>query len=164
MTPLARWTTICGALALLLAAGEASAQAVSANTVPVQSAAPTANAPVTLQSLAQPATVNAGDASSQQHLAPMALKLADATPITAAIANPPSQSTPAPVSATTLHLVVGRSLFVELPEKLPRIYVSNPAVLDAMTSTPQEVVITAKSAGVSSLILWTVTSQPKLFT
>jgi pilus assembly protein CpaC len=87
----------------------------------------------------------------------MAMRLASAS----APATPVSQ--PAP-SATTLHLVVGRSLFVNVADKLRRIYVSNPTVLDAMTSSTQEVVITAKSAGVSSLVMWTAAGQTKLFT
>jgi len=170
MKPLLRWTMIFGALALLLAAVEAGAQAVAANTIPLQAAAPgaaaTATPSMSPQAAGQPAAAGNGiDAGpSQQHVAPMALKVTTAVHPGETTANSPGPSMPAPVSATTLHLVVGRSLFVDLPEKLRRIYVSNPAVLDSMTSTPQEVVITAKSAGVSSLVMWPIVGPPKLFT
>ena len=63
-----------------------------------------------------------------------------------------------------LHLVVGRSLFLEFPERLRRVYVSNPAVLDAMTASPYELVITAKSSGTSSLVLWGLTGPAQVYT
>lgn len=53
-----------------------------------------------------------------------------------------------------LHLVMGHSMFVNTESRLKRIYVSNPAVLDSYTSSPHQIVITAKAPGVSSLILW----------
>ena len=64
----------------------------------------------------------------------------------------------------TLHLIVGRSFFLEMADKLRRVYVSNPTVLDAMAASPYEVVITAKLAGTSSLVLWNAIGVPKLYT
>ncbi len=63
-----------------------------------------------------------------------------------------------------LHLIVGRSFFLDSADKLRRVYVSNPVVLDAMTASPFEVVITAKAAGTSSLVMWNVSGQPKMYT
>ena len=57
-------------------------------------------------------------------------------------------------SPSTVHLVVGHSLFLKTTERLRRIYVSDPAVLRSFTSSPREVVITAKAPGVSTLALW----------
>ncbi len=166
MKPLGQWTTIVSSLALLLAAASLKAQNVPGNGLPAAVTPLTQSAPAATPPPAQLATqaaANVGDAgASQQHVAPMALKLTAASPPTAPA--PATQAPSAPGSATTLHLVVGRSLFVDLPDKLRRVYVSNPAVLDAMTSSPQEVVITAKSAGVSSLVMWTAAGQTKLFT
>jgi len=108
---------------------------------------------------AAPAANGTEAATPQEHVAPLGLKIAKAS-ATASNTAAPS----APESTTTLHLVVGRSLFVDLPEKLRRVYVSNPAVLDAMTSSPVEVVITARSAGTSSLVLWTTAGETKMFT
>lgn len=54
----------------------------------------------------------------------------------------------------SLHLVVGHSMFINTAKRLRRVYVSNPAVLDSVTASPQQIVITARAPGVSSLILW----------
>ena len=58
---------------------------------------------------------------------------------------------PAPSSATTpddgtqtLHVIVGRSVFISTPERLRRIYVSNPTVIESMTPTPRDLVLTGK--------------------
>lgn len=58
------------------------------------------------------------------------------------------------LSSSATHLLVGRSLAVETVHRLSRIYVTNPAVLDAYTSGLHQVLITAKQPGVSSLIVW----------
>jgi pilus assembly protein CpaC len=63
----------------------------------------------------------------------------------------------------TLRLVVGRSMFVNSNERLRRVYVSNPDVLDSMTSSPHQIVVTAKAPGVSSLILWDETGQSQAY-
>jgi pilus assembly protein CpaC len=63
----------------------------------------------------------------------------------------------------TLRLVVGRSMFVNSNERLRRVYISNPDVLDSMTSSPHQIVVTAKSPGVSSLILWDETGQSQAY-
>jgi pilus assembly protein CpaC len=53
-----------------------------------------------------------------------------------------------------LHLVMGHSMFVNTGSRLKRVYVSDPDVLDSYTSSPRQIVITARKPGVSSLILW----------
>jgi pilus assembly protein CpaC len=63
----------------------------------------------------------------------------------------------------TLRLVVGRSMFVNSNERLRRVYVSNPDVLDSMTSSPHQIVVTAKQPGVSSLILWDETGESQAY-
>lgn len=62
-----------------------------------------------------------------------------------------------------LHVVVGRSLFVNTDHRLRRVYISNPDVLDSFTSSPRQIVVTAKTPGVSSLILWDETGQSKAY-
>jgi pilus assembly protein CpaC len=69
-----------------------------------------------------------------------------------------------PDDPVSLHLIVGRSLFLNPVDKLRRVYVSNPAVLDAMTASPYEVVITAKMPGTSSLVMWSVDGHSKMYT
>ena len=94
----------------------------------------------------------------QKHVAPFALTSPGTQPASAGPQEPPV------VDSQTLHLVVGRSLFLDLAEKLRRVYVSNPQVLDALAANPLEVVLTAKSAGTSSLVLWSNAGPPKLYT
>jgi len=53
-----------------------------------------------------------------------------------------------------LHITVGRSVVLTSAAPLRRVYVGNPAVLQTFTSGSTEVVLTAKAAGVSSMVLW----------
>jgi pilus assembly protein CpaC len=53
-----------------------------------------------------------------------------------------------------MHLLVGRSIFIKSTTRLKRVYVSNPLAVDSLTSSPTQIVVTAKAPGVSSLILW----------
>ena len=64
----------------------------------------------------------------------------------------------------TVHLIVGRSLVIDSPERLRRVYVANPAVLDSLTSSPTQIVLTAKLAGTSSVVLWTEGGRSRLYT
>jgi pilus assembly protein CpaC len=63
----------------------------------------------------------------------------------------------------SLHVLVGRSIFVTTLSRLKRVYVSNPAVIDSFTSTPRQIVVTAKSPGLSSLILWDEFGQSETY-
>lgn len=62
-----------------------------------------------------------------------------------------------------LHLLVGRSMFVNTKARLRRVYVSNPTVLDSFTASPTQIVITAKGSGVSSLVLWNETGESQAY-
>ena len=68
------------------------------------------------------------------------------------------------VITNALHLVVGRSMFVNTAERLRRVYISNPAVLDSMTASPNQIVVTAKEPGISSLILWDASGRSRAYT
>lgn len=80
--------------------------------------------------------------------------------------SPATKSAPAQPKdeVSTLHLVVGRSLFIDTARRMRRIYVSNPLVLDALAATPQQLVITAKAAGTSSLVVWTENGESTMYT
>ena len=54
----------------------------------------------------------------------------------------------------TLHIVVGHSLLIHTPSRIKRILTGNPAVIESVMTSPREVVITAKTPGGSSLMLW----------
>jgi pilus assembly protein CpaC len=62
-----------------------------------------------------------------------------------------ASSTP---SDKATHIVVGRSMFIDTKHRLTRVYITNPAVLDSYTATPNQVLITAKQPGVSSFVVW----------
>ena len=65
-----------------------------------------------------------------------------------------AQETLVSPEAQPLHILVGRSVVVNMQTRLKRVLASNPAVIEAVATTPTQVVVEAKSAGNSSLILW----------
>jgi pilus assembly protein CpaC len=79
------------------------------------------------------------------------------------VASLPYATTPLPSSTEfanqPLHVLVGRSIFITTVTRLKRVYVSNPLVVDSFTSSPKQIVVSAKMPGVSSLILWDEAGQ-----
>jgi len=63
------------------------------------------------------------------------------------------QAAPSP-ETQTLHVLVGKSVLINLETRVRRVMVSNPTVIEATATSPTQVVVTAKTAGTSSLILW----------
>ncbi len=57
-------------------------------------------------------------------------------------------------ATSALHITSGQSIFIDTKVRLRRVYIANPAILDSYMGSPNQVVITAKTPGVSSLILW----------
>jgi pilus assembly protein CpaC len=53
-----------------------------------------------------------------------------------------------------LHVFVGKSVVINLETPVSRILSSNPDVIDTLATSPKQVVVEGKAAGVSSLILW----------
>ena len=82
------------------------------------------------------------------------------------VGNPtaPSETSTPQDAASTLHLVVDRSLFIETAKRMRRVYVTNPAVLDALAATPHQLVVTAKTPGTSSLVVWDEGGVSTLYT
>jgi len=64
----------------------------------------------------------------------------------------------------TLHIIVGQSTILRGVSPMRRVYVGNPAVLQTVTTGPEEVVVTAKAPGVSSLVLWDIADESCLYT
>ncbi|AFL90100.1 Flp pilus assembly protein, secretin CpaC [Terriglobus roseus DSM 18391] len=52
------------------------------------------------------------------------------------------------------HITVGRSVSLRTAHRLAKVYVTNPAVLYAYTASPNEVLLTSKQPGISSVALW----------
>ena len=63
----------------------------------------------------------------------------------------------------TMHITAGRSLVLTTKTPLKRIYVGNPLVMQSFSSGPQEVVLTAKSFGLSNVVLWDTMGHSQMY-
>lgn len=65
---------------------------------------------------------------------------------------------PLPGQASTetesVHILTGRSIIVTMQARLRKVYVSNPAVVESTTTSPNQVVITARNPGSSNVVFW----------
>lgn len=57
-------------------------------------------------------------------------------------------------TAATTHLELGHTLMLNAKARMHRIYVANPAVLESYIVTPHQILLTAKTAGLTSVVLW----------
>ncbi len=73
-----------------------------------------------------------------------------------------AQQTSAAGEAQPLHVLVGKSVIINMETRLKRILVSNPTAIEALATTPSQVVVEAKAAGSSSLILWDEKGQSRM--
>ena len=64
----------------------------------------------------------------------------------------------------TLHIPVGQSIALQITGSLQRVYIGNPLVLQSFTSGPSEVLLTGKSSGISSFVVWNSSGQSHLYT
>jgi pilus assembly protein CpaC len=62
----------------------------------------------------------------------------------------------------TLHIAVGHSLLIKTASRVKRILTGNPAVIESVATSPNEVVLTAKQTGSSSLLLWEETGRSRM--
>lgn len=117
-----------------------------------------------------PMTALASATGGSAHTAPSAAPSA-----ASAVATPPARPFLAQASADpadvqpdstsqNLRLIVGHSIFLKTTERLHRIYVSDPEMLQSFTASPNQVVLTAKNPGVSSVALWDSTGHSLLYT
>lgn len=74
----------------------------------------------------------------------------------------PAQQSGATSETQTLHVLLGKSLVVNLESRLTRVMVSNPTVIAAVPTSPTQVVVTARTVGASSLILWDETGTSRM--
>src|ERR1051325_2296663 len=59
-----------------------------------------------------------------------------------------------PAEGQTLHVLVGKSVVVNVSSPLTRVLSSNPNAIETMATSPTEVVVEGKAPGASSVILW----------
>lgn len=120
-----------------------------------------------------PAASVLGEAHNTAALPPAALPAAMAAlPATfkAETALPLSADLPAGIDVQNLQpeiplrLFIGHSIFLKTTDRLHRVYVSSPTVVQSFLPSPQEVVITAVKPGVSSVALWNTAGQSVLYT
>ena len=60
-------------------------------------------------------------------------------------------------------MTVGRSVVLDHPDEIARIAITDPSVADAVPISTREVLINAKAAGVTSLILWSRSGERNFF-
>src|SRR6266705_4932237 len=53
-----------------------------------------------------------------------------------------------------LHILVGKSVVVNVQAPITRVLSSNPSVIETLATSPTEIVVEGRAAGSSSLILW----------
>jgi pilus assembly protein CpaC len=69
----------------------------------------------------------------------------------------------APAEGETIHVLVGKSIVINMQTPLTRVLSSNPAAVETMATSPTQVVIEGKAAGASSLILWDEAGRSQVF-
>jgi pilus assembly protein CpaC len=63
----------------------------------------------------------------------------------------------------TLHLLAGRSLVITSPTRIKRISIADPNIIDALAVTPNQLVVSGKTPGASSLVIWDEAGQNQSF-
>lgn len=63
----------------------------------------------------------------------------------------------------TTHLELGHTLMLNAKARVGRIYIGNPAVLESYIVTPHQILLTAKTAGLTSVVLWDETGRPETY-
>src|SRR5229473_5843387 len=73
---------------------------------------------------------------------------------TFAVGQSAPQPAETPAEGETVHVLVGKSVVINVQAPLTRVLSSNPTAVETMATSPTQVVVEGKSAGGSSLILW----------
>ena len=71
------------------------------------------------------------------------------------------QGTPS-TEGQTLHVLVGKSVIINVQAPLTRVLSSNPVAVETLATSPTQVVVEGKAAGSSSLILWDNTGKSQM--
>ncbi len=62
-----------------------------------------------------------------------------------------------------LHLIVGQSVVLHAKVPIKRVYIGDQNILDSFTAANEELVLTAKSAGISSMVMWDVYNRSHVY-
>lgn len=68
-----------------------------------------------------------------------------------------------PTEGETVHVLVGKSVVLNVQVPLTRVLSSNPTAVETMATSPTQVVVEGKAAGASSLILWDESGRSQVF-
>lgn len=67
-----------------------------------------------------------------------------------------------PPEGETVHVLVGKSVIINVQAPMTRVLSSNPAVVETLAVSPTQIVVEGKAAGSSSLILWDASGQSQV--
>jgi len=83
---------------------------------------------------------------------------------TSALAAGQNAAAPAasPAEGESVHVLVGKSVVINVQAPLTRVLSSNPTVVETMATSPTQVVVEGKLAGESSLILWDASGRSQI--
>lgn len=80
-----------------------------------------------------------------------------------AVSDAPATIHRAETDARTIHVTVGHSFFLDTKSRLRRVYIADPTVLDSITLSPNQIIVTAMTPGITSLILLDEEGQAQSF-
>jgi pilus assembly protein CpaC len=101
--------------------------------------------------------------SSQQVAAPSETPATTPAPPPAPVQAPvPATQLPSPPEGQALHILVGKSVVVNVQSPITRVLSSNPAVIETLATSRTEVVVEGRAPGTSSLILWDETGRSQM--
>ena len=85
-------------------------------------------------------------------------------PVQPETTSPAPQQRPAsePAEGETVHVLVGKSIVINVQQPMTRVLSSNPAAVETMATSPTQIVVEGKAAGASSLILWDETGRSQV--
>ena len=66
----------------------------------------------------------------------------------------PQQPSSSQAEGQALHILVGKSVVVNVQTPITRVLSSNPAVIETLATSPTEIVVEGRTPGTSNLILW----------
>jgi pilus assembly protein CpaC len=158
----------CGVASVALLSAMASAQTLHYRPPAVDQTRLPAAVPSAVAAVQPPApATTVASADTPQPLrtlhalaASTAFKKSVPTPRANIAALPPAP--PAARGVENLHIIVGQSAILR-GTMMKRIYVANPTVLQTFNSAPDELVVTAKSPGATSLIIWDTAGNTQMY-
>ncbi len=84
-------------------------------------------------------------------------------PALAIAASLAAQYRPVSLAPVPMTLSIGRSVVLDRAADVTRISISNPDVVDAVAVTTREILVNAKAAGLSSLVVWSKNGERTMY-